>query len=55
MRVEQQSLKVVVHCRCGRLMMLSIEGFFCTARGRWNFWLHDKQITYADARKRIDR
>lgn len=32
-----------------------IANFVCSARVWWNAFLHDKPITYADARKRIDR
>ena len=49
-----QGLSLAVTCRCGRPMIFSIEGYFCLARGRWNFFLHDKTISYADARKRTE-
>jgi len=54
MKVKLQGLSLAVTCRCGRPMIFSIEGYFCPARGGWKFFLHDKPISYADARKRID-
>ena len=54
MRVETQGLKLAVYCKCGRRMLFSIEGYTCLAVGKWNFFWHDKPVTYGDARKLVD-
>jgi hypothetical protein len=56
MRIVSEGLKLAVHCKCGRRMVFNIhEGFTCFARTRWNFFLHDKPATYAEARKLVDK
>jgi len=60
-KIKLQGLALAVTCRCGREMSMAYaavnnvvsSNFVCLARKRWNFFLHDEPISYADARKRV--